>query len=56
MHNHVARDYHLELVVRYDLRLGMIVAEVHVLFCRCVLAILDVDASTGKGGARRSEG
>ena len=56
MHNHVARDDDLELVVGHDLRLRMIVAAVHVgLGCR-LLAILDLDASAGKRGARSAEG
>src|SRR5258708_3442199 len=56
MHNHVARDYHLELVVGYDLGLRMIVAGVHIRFRRGLFAVLYLHASPGKGGAGRTEG
>ncbi len=56
MHDHVARDYNLELVVGNYLRLGMIVAGVHVRFGFSLIAILYIDASAGKGDARCAEG
>ena len=56
MHDHVARDYNLELVVGNYLRFGMIVAGVHVRFGFSVIAVLYIDASAGKGDAGCTEG
>jgi hypothetical protein len=56
MHNHVARDNDLDLVVGDDLGLRMIVAAVHIGFRGGLFAILELDASAGKGGTRHSEG
>src|SRR5580700_225998 len=56
MHNHVARDHDLELVVGDDLRLRMIVATMHVGFRGRLLAILDIDACAGERCASCTEG
>src|SRR5260370_38899496 len=55
VHNLVARDVHLQIVVLYDLRLGMIIARAHVRLLARLFAVLHSYVGTREPRAGRSK-